>query len=308
MRLNYCLKLIFIILCFISLNIYAITINERIVAVVNGSIITKTELEARYKFLQKDGFYKNFDAKELLKRALNDLIEDRLLLSYAKSKNIKVASSLIKKRIEKIKKDFTTELEFLQYLERQGLDYDALYRKFENEYLVKMIIDREIKAGIRIHPSELLDFYERNIHVFQKARRVKLKKIYLKENSGIREKLRDIKYLLDKGTDFDELAKNYNEDQYLYYGENGWVEESKLNSEIREKLSDLKVGEISEPIKIEDGYYIFQIVAREGGRIKFEEVHDKIYRILYRRKFEARYQELIERLKKNSEIEIRLEL
>jgi parvulin-like peptidyl-prolyl isomerase len=86
---------------------------NRVVAVVNKEVITEAELirYARNLFARQENESLNFEQKkELLKKALDRLIEDRLILSYAKKMKIPVDRREVEERIKEIKKNFNSEI------------------------------------------------------------------------------------------------------------------------------------------------------------------------------------------------------
>jgi parvulin-like peptidyl-prolyl isomerase len=282
-------------------------VTNKIVAVVNGEVITSAELKAREGFLKNKKDFSKRNENNLKKVALEDLIENELILSYAKRKKISVDRNLILRRIEELKSKFSSELDFLKYLEENGLSYNLLYNNYLNGILRNKVIDTQVRQKIEIHPDELLKYYQANKDRFKIPMKIRAKKIFLKEQDNIQDKLNGIMHLLKKGTNFDELAKNYSASKEIYFGKNGWIEKGFLKEDLEKELFSLKVSSISKPVKVGDGYYIFKIVDKKAPSFKkFEDVKGYIYEILFRKKFEKKFHEFIDNLKASAQIEIKI--
>jgi parvulin-like peptidyl-prolyl isomerase len=86
----------------------------------------------------------------------------------------------------------------------------------------------------------------------------------------------------------------------------GSIEEGQLKPEIERKVFDMKAGEISEPIEVDNGIYIFKFnrkVEREVESLK--DAKEDIYNIIYDEKFKKRFDDWIAKLRKKVYVEIR---
>ncbi|MCD6081009.1 MAG: peptidyl-prolyl cis-trans isomerase [Candidatus Omnitrophica bacterium] len=284
---------------------------NRVVAVVNKEVITEAELisYARNLFAQQGEKELNFEhKKQLLKKALDRLIEDRLILSYAKKMKIPVDKIEVENRIKEVKKNFQSEIDFLNALEKDGLTYEGLYARIYNDILKRKAIDYFVRKKIEIHPQELQEYYTAHIQEFQTPERVKLRKIFIsKKNPDSKKKAEEIHRLMMKSVPFEDLAKNHSDSQTFVCNDGEWIEKGKLRKDIEEVVFSLKSGEISPVIETENGFYIFQVVEKTPPRVKeFKEVKDRVYQILYRNKFKEEFNKFIQGLKKDAEIEVKI--
>ncbi len=306
------MRKLMLILLFLELSSagYGETVNK-VVAVVNGEVITEVELinYARKLFDAQDSENLDFEHKrQLLKKALDRLIADRLILSYAKRTKIPVDRIEVENRIKEIKKNFSSEMDFLNALEKDGLTYEGLYTRIYNDILKRKTIDYFVKRKVEIHPQELQNYYNTHLQEFKSPEKIKLRKIFItKKEPDAQKKAEELHQLLMKSVPFEEVAKNYTNSQDFVCNQGDWIERGKLRRDIEDVIFSLNPGQISPVIETENGFYIFQVVEKAPSRIQeFQEVKDKIYQILYNEKFKQQLNKFIQQLKKDATIEIKI--
>ncbi len=281
---------LFLILIFTSYS--QAEIVERVVARINDEIITLSELGETYQQLKSalpEG-ERMPSKRELLER----MIENRLLLQEATRKRIKVSKGEIQENIERVKAGFLSEKAFELALEREGIKIEDLEKKYEEELIIKKLIDKEVKPEVEVTKKEIRDYYEKNKGRFREEERVKIRHVLFKDYSQARKILEELK----SGAPFEETVK----EGYL-----GSFKRGQLDRRIEEVASSLKKGEISPIIKTEAGYHIIKLEKKEKARLrKLSEVKEIIRNILSSQKMEEKLKEYLEKLKTKQEIEIRL--
>jgi parvulin-like peptidyl-prolyl isomerase len=305
-RVGIILSLVLFLTCLVHSEVI-----NRVLAVVNGEVITELDLinYVRRKHPELRGEELTQEVKDrLIRESLQKLIEDRLILSFGKQKNIPVKKSEIESRIAEIRKNFISDIEFLHALEGDGLSYQGLYQNISDSILKKRVIDLFVRRKIEIHPEELKEYYQNHLDEFVRPERVKIRKIYFKKGKGVEEKIEQIKDLLSKNVPFEDLALNHSDSDTIYLNQGEWIEKGKLSRKVEDVLFSLNPGEISPLVETESGYYIFQVVDKKPSvQMSFEEAQSKIYETIYRKKFSREYQEFIEGLKEDAQIDIKVQ-
>lgn len=143
-----------------------------------------------------------------------------------------------------------------------------------------------------MHPSEaaLESYYKQNLEQYRVQNRVHVEHILLKttgktdaEVAEIRKKAEDILAKARKGAKFEDLARQYSEDDTskVKGGDLGWILRGQTVPEFEQAAFALKPGEISGLVKSMFGFHIIKMVEREEARTKsFEEVRGAIEPIL----------------------------
>ncbi len=306
------------LLVFISFLIFLSPVQakivDKIVAIVDGDVITLSELE---EFLgpgrtQMEGVDVKIGNKDVRQRALEQLIERKVLIHEAKDKDIEIREERIDQRIKEIKGRFASEDEFRQALQDEGLTEAKLRKRIEENLMVAVLIDREIKSKIRVGEEEVRKFYEENKEKFKEPGEVEISQIFLEVNKeegwGESErKGKDLLKQLREGADFSLLAKEYSRGPNAAKGGKlGFLTLGELSPEFEKVVSGLKVGEVSDLIRMGDGFHIIKLEGRKAARqMELAEVKGRIEAIIFADKAEKKYREWIEKLKKKAYIDIR---
>ena len=291
---------------------------DKIKAVVNNEVITQSEID-RLLYPIYTGYHQIYNAEELKKKLeeasediLNQLIEDRLILSEAKRLNVTVEEGEIDKKIEELKSDFPGEKGLLKTLHEQNLTIKDLRDRFRNQTMIEKAIDLQIRSRIQILPQETENFYRSHIDRFKQPERVKVSSILirLKGERAPEESFvlaTEILNRLKDGEDFYTLAKNYSEGMNAERGgDMGYVSRGQMREEIDKIIFGLNIGEFSDLVKSSLGYHIFKSYDKRKQRvIPLLEAQGRVLEAIYRKKVEGKFREWIEGLRENAFISIK---
>jgi len=90
-------------------------------------------------------------------------------------------------------------------------------------------------------------------------------------------------------------------------GELDWVYPGDTVPEFERAYADLKVGEISQPVRTPFGYHIVQVLARRSADMSPERKRLQARQVLRERKSDEEYQEWLRQLRDKTYVEVRLE-
>jgi parvulin-like peptidyl-prolyl isomerase len=300
-----------------STSVSGAEVVERILAVVNDEIVTEQDIQiimmpiaARYRTM-----YTGAELSERLSEArrefLNKAIEDKLVLSEAKKRQVIVKDVEVDEMMAEVRGKFPNREIFLASLEDQGLTEKKLWNRFRDQLMTQKLINFEVKSKVSVSPGEVSEYYKANSQDFVRGDRVKLQQILIRTTSRTEEEARSFAESLvvqiREGKSFEELAKSYSEGaEAKEGGEMGWIEKGQLLGQIEEKVFVLKEGEVTEPVRSALGFHIFKVVSKQSLSPRpLSEVRDKIQDVLFREKLRHRLDNWINNLKKNAYISIR---
>lgn len=277
--------------------------EDRIVAVVNNDVITQSDLNGFINFMRLQ-LAQELKGRELENKIqsmkldlLDRLIEDRLILQEAKRNNFRIDPSRVKSRVEEIKRRYPSEAEFQKALSRQGMVQADLEKKLEEQMLMYNIIEVKVRSKIIVNPSEVTDFYEKNRAEFNLPEERKLK-YFAVENQDL---AREISAMLKNGRDLTEISRQYNLPVDDFSAKN----DGQLKKDVEEALFKLKPGEVSEPLTIEEVFYVFKLEDTTAARQEsLAEAKDKIYTFLFNKKMEEQMNGWLDGLKKAAYIKV----
>ncbi len=302
-----------------SLKIKA-EVCDKIVAIVNGEIITLYELNKRVaEYTGKDPILlKKYDEKkykQICRKVLEMLIENKLAESKAKELGLKVSESDVDSEIRRIEREQgVTHKEFLKMLKEHGISYQEYRRQIKREIERMQIVEFEVKSRIVIPEERIKEYYEKHKAQFATEEKVRISAIFLKakdpndpdEIKRLMKRAEVIMERLKAGQDFSELAEQFSEGPGAEEGGDlGYFKINELDPELRKIIKNMKVGEVSGPIIRPFGIQIIKLVDRKKAGVKpLEEVRDYIYRILYNKEVEKRYSSWLNELRKKAYIKI----
>ncbi len=261
--------------------------NIEIKILVDDEIITNIDLKNEIKYLKTfNSSLKKLDNNQLFNIARNSLIREKI-----KKKEIKKYFDLEKKNenVEKLVEMFYRNIglknrdEFIDLLESEQLNTDEILNKIKIEslwneliykrYFNQISIDEDmLKKEIKEKISNQKDFsYEYNLSeiIFN-----------LKTGETLEEKKKLIMNKI-KEVGFSNTASIFSiSDTSNYGGKIGWVEKNQLSKTILKYLSNIKVNDITAPIKIENRYLLLKIneIKETEKKINFNEEYKKVYR------------------------------
>lgn len=141
---------------------------DRIEAVVNDRVITKSEVDKAYEseVLRLEAQGKE-PASGLRKEVLDSLINRILILDEAKKFNlVQVTEGEVEKAFDSIKQGFPSEEAFLSTLKNEGITPAELKENLKDQILAAKYIDRRVKSFLRITLDDQKKYYDENRNKF----------------------------------------------------------------------------------------------------------------------------------------------
>ena len=240
--------------------------NEtNIVIKVNNEIITNIDIENEIRYLVA----LNNELKETSEEILKNLAKQSVIKEKIKKKEVskyfKFNSS--QEFLDNVIKSYYTKLgidsleNFKIYLQEYDLELDVVKNKIEIELLWNQLIGRQYQGQIIINKKDLENKVEKYLKENELTKEFNLSEIVfqIKNDNEIIEKKNLIKKdIVEKG--FKSAANIYSiSESSKFGGELGWIKSNQLSNKILDILTNLSIDEISEPIKIPNGYMILKI-------------------------------------------------
>ena len=258
-------KLVFLIISIISffpINLFST--ENKILLKIDNEIITSVDVLNEINFISTVN--KNTDKiskEELYKISLNSLIKEKIkkieiLRSY---KSIEVEETFMKELISSsYKKLGFKDLEsFRIYLDKNSISFENFKNKIAIDSLWNEIIFFKFQKKIKIDKNNL-----RKQIIKKKDKEIKsylLSEIVFNIDGklNLESKYNQIKEdILEKGFDNTALLHSISNTSNSG-GDLGWINENSLNSKLQKTISNLKIGEITEPIIIQGGFLILKL-------------------------------------------------
>ncbi len=289
-------------------------IVDRIVAVVNDSVITLSELNAAIAVaMERSGNPEKWKKDMVRTRSmvLDSLIEQKLVKQAADKAGIDVSQQEIDNAVEDIKeRNNLTQEELVSALAESGITYSEYREQLREQIRQVKFINQEFRSKITISREDVENYYNRHIEEFTGPASYRLRVIFFTgtDKDLLALKIKTVFEALDKGEDFETLARQYSEGPTASSGGDlGYLRADEMDPSLREVASAMSPGSVSRPVRTPSGVYIIQLVDRiEGRPVPFEEVEDRIYDRLFKEALDRRYNHWLEEMKKVAHIDVRL--
>ena len=138
-----------------------------------------------------------------------------------------------------------------------------------------------------------------------KAKQILLKKNQIISEDDIEKRLANIRNLIVEGMSFSEAAEKYSEDgSAANQGDLGWLNPGDTIPEFEKEMDNLKIDEISQPIKTALGWHLIQVNERREKDLSSESLRQRVKEILLKQKTEIRFKDWVKTLSEGAHLEI----
>lgn len=123
-----------------------------------------------------------------------------------------------------------------------------------------------------------------------------------------RARLIGLRERIENGTDFGEIARLHSQDGSASKGgELGWVSPGETVPDFERTVNQLKIGELSQPVKTEFGWHLIQVLERRSEDMSKERQRLAARQALRNRKSDEAYEEFVRQLRDKAFVDLRLE-
>lgn len=294
---------------------------DRTVAVVNGEVITESELNKQTKLLllrlqQTDTPVPPLDV--LHKQLLERMILEKLQLQLATLDGIVIDEATLNEAMEDIaRRDNIPLSKMREFLEQQGIPFAQFRDTIKTEMILSEVQKKEIRQNIMVSKAEIEQFLNspagqdesgtefRLGHIListpEEPSEVQLNKAQVEAEAIVKN--------LKSGGDFAKMAISKSAGQQaLSGGDLGWRKLNDLPTLFAKAAPTLQIGEIYGPIRNSSGFHIIKLMNKRSvssGSGK-PMMRQKAMDVLYQRKFDEMLLSWLRRLRADSEVQIYL--
>lgn len=295
--MGYMSKLFLLMICMFPLYTYSQGI-DKIIASVNNQIITSQDLDDYTKMLayrtedERDQY--SPDTEMFKKEALDRLIEDKLILAKAKEMEIVVPEPWIAKKLKELIGAYPNFEAFEKSLIERGQTITTLKEKIREQFLVRYVVENEIKQLVTVSPQEVTRFYEKHPDKFSTPVQYVL---WIAKASAQADLEKIGQAIMEKGI---ETAKNEYKDSLMQIE----TQPKELKDEIAQMVDSIKPGNysIAEINKVFHLVYFEKII--DARTLTLKEAWQEISGFLWQTKFQVRFQEWLAGLKRKAVIKV----
>ncbi len=239
-------------------------------AIVNGEIITQTDIDQRLALLviANGGKLPADEIDRLRQQVLRNLIDETLQIQAAKAEEIEIKQADIDRTLQRVAESNKQSVERLgAVLESNGSSLRTMRRQIEGEIAWTRLQRAKIESGVSVGEDEVKSVLAR-MNAAKGTEEFRVGEIFLSANSGNQAQIltnaNKILEQLRNGASFAGYARQYSEASTAAVGGDlGWVRPEQLPEPIAAQLRSMAPGQVSAPIPVQGG---FSIVAVQDTR------------------------------------------
>jgi parvulin-like peptidyl-prolyl isomerase len=299
-----------------------------VVAKVNGVELRSDYIRFRLNLdMRRIGQNLNAQQKAKLAEAIIEKeIVRELMYQEGKDKGSNVSPETVEKELQEFKNSYGSEDDFQQALKVRGISEDELKKGIEVDLIAKNLLDDRVKGKVHITDTQVKKFYEDKKESFMRPEAFRARHIFvayvpfdvvqntppeeMNEKAGeyraaSKKKIDEVYEKVKAGGSFEELAKQYSEDEGSAEkgGDLDFMYKGVFDPMFDKAVAGLKVGETSDIVETEFGYHIIQLMeTKPSDYAPFAEVEESIQKHLFMTEAQKLVGRYIEALRKKADI------
>ena len=281
------LRLIIILFFLIFFSFLNSTISEEVLIKfkIDNEIVTNLDIINEENYLiSLNNNLRNISKNNLRELAKNSLIREKIkkkeLLKYF---DFKKANQFVDKVVAELyqKLNFKNKDEFKIYLSNFNLKLKDVNEKLKIETLWNQLIFDKFNGQVTIDAKKIEENLKKQIlHNKNYIEKYNLSEIFykLEANENLDNKYNLISNSI-KNNGFQNTANLFSlSDSSKFGGNIGWIDKTQLNEKIVAEINQIKSGQLTNPIEINNGFLILKINKKEKieKKINFEEELNKL--------------------------------
>ncbi|MBF0496866.1 MAG: SurA N-terminal domain-containing protein [Deltaproteobacteria bacterium] len=280
-----------------------------LVARVNDQMITIAEFYRECDRRMADGFTSSqadtAEISRIRQEVLDQLIEEKLILSAARRTGIEVSSHELDAAIASVKGDYPGD-SFQQAIIDRYVDYDQWKESLRQRLILQKTVSRLVSGRMKISQEEIAEYYQKHLTMFDLPEQVQVKEITC-PSMEIAQRIHD--KLVEANRNEKDSIKVDLQIPGLEVHNLGLLSRDRLPPQCREAVKGLSAGGVSQPMEYIYGVHLFLVEAVQPPRRQpLTEVRDSILKVLHDEKGKQAYQEWIKDLSMQAAIKINREV
>ncbi len=298
---------------------------ERVVAIVNDSIILQSELDARLtpmiaqaQSITDEGERKRRLAK-LASQILDEMVNEELIVQAAVTAKIEVETSEVQAALDEIKQQNNLDDAGLaQALSAQGYTLQNYKADLRRQLMRLRAVNTIVQPKIQVTDEDIKARFDQMQRRSEAVSAVRLSDILIKlPDHATEQQINEGKAKAGKavervkgGEDFVAVAKDMSDDTSTKDtgGELGWFERGSINPDWEQVVFSMEKGDTRGPVSGPQGQYVFQVTDVKKSELKpFAEMKEQLTRELKRRELDKQTETWVAELRKKAYIDIKLQ-
>ncbi|MGQ5521680.1 peptidylprolyl isomerase [Chitinimonas sp. PSY-7] len=245
---------------------------DRIVAVVNKSVITENELSTRVQTVVQNFARQKVSppADDVLRRQVLDrMVNERVQADFAADTGLRVDDRQLDQTVERIAEQNKLSLpQFRQALEKEGTSFKTFREQIRQDLLLQRLREREVDSRVFVTDVEVDQYLTANKDAAHAEQEYKLSHILVAIPEGAApdvvaqrgQRAETALRALTSGKPFAEVAAGFSDaGDALQGGDLGWRSAGRLPPLFLEAVNPLEAGQHTSILRSPAGFHIIQL-------------------------------------------------
>lgn len=245
---------------------------DRIIAKIDNYYILKSDVESLLRRSQEQN--QNINKCS----ALESLAVQKLLVAKAEIDSVMVEPEMVDGQLDarmgEMIRVYGSEANIVEQFNKSIESLKSEVRETVKEQLIAQKMQQTITSDVNVTPNEVRKFFNTipkdslpmvpaEVTVGQIVRFAKLTRA---QKDELIQKLESYKRRIELGEKFEELAKEYSEDQgsKVYGGDLGWAKRGQMVPQFEATAMQLEPGEMSDVVESDFGFHLIQTLEIRG--------------------------------------------
>ncbi|WP_281718108.1 peptidylprolyl isomerase [Pandoraea apista] len=175
------------------------------------------------------------------------------------------------------------------------------------------VVPQVLRSNIGFHVVKLIEVRKQGGDQGMTVPQIHARHILIRVGDGVseaqaRQKLLDIKAQIESGKgDFADFARQFSVDGSASQGGDlGWISPGETVPAFERAMSELKDGQISDPVRSEYGYHLIQVLGHRESQVSGDQERNLAMQELRGRKSEQQYRDWLQQLRDSAYVDYRL--
>ena len=266
------------------------SIENKIIIKIDNEIITAIDIKNESKYLNAlNKNIENLDKEKIYRISKESIIREKIkkIIINKNFDNTDIQNEYLEKIFKSVyaKLNIKNLEDFKKYLKKQDVNFLSVKEKIKIEALWNELIFAKFSQKINIDEKKIRENVLKNKEKISKSYLMSEILFEVKNFNQIDEQYLKIKNAIDK-EGFSNAALTFSKSNTSNLGGKlDWINENSLNKNILDKISNLEINEISDPVILPSGFLILKL--NDVKKIKKEkDVEKEIKKIIFLKKNE----------------------
>ena len=235
-------------------------------AIVNGEVITQTDIDQRLALLAlaNSSPIPANEIDRLRQQVLSNLIDETLQIQAASAEEIEISESDIDKTVQRVAGNVNqTPEQMAAYLKARGSSIRSIRRQIRGEIAWRRLQSKKIESTVSVGDDEVQAVIDK-MNASKGAEEYRVGEIFISANSSneaqAQANAQKVYNALQQGGSFVGYARQFSEASTAAVGGDlGWVRPEQMPDPLAQALRQMRPGMVSPPIRVQGGYSIVAV-------------------------------------------------